>query len=230
MNSTKRDGGRVTSELPGVDDFLRGGRVAEQYRTLRAVIEAAGPKDPDAAGRNASLIVLVVGVDHGVADVGIRLAAAFADGGRATLLVDADLRGGGRHRLLRPEGPAPVGVSEWLRSVTPPAGLPAYSSGLANLAVAPAGSAGPAGADPLASEHLPGFIAAIRRERERAVFVAAPLGQVADALFLAPFADGVLLVVAPGRTHGPTATRARDALLATGARLYGVVLGEADAR
>jgi Mrp family chromosome partitioning ATPase len=230
VNSTDRNGGRATSEPSGADHNLRGGRVAEQYRTLRAVIEAAGPKDPETAECDSSLIVLVVGVDHGVADVGIRLAAAFADGGRATLLVDADLRGGGRHRLLRPESPAPVGVSEWLRSVTPPAELPAYSSGLANLAVAPAGGAGPAGSDPLASVHLAEFIAAIRRERERAVFVAAPLGHVADALFLAPYADGVLLVVAPGRTHGPTATRARDALLATGARLYGVVLGEAEAR
>jgi Mrp family chromosome partitioning ATPase len=229
VNAADREGGQATSELPGADTFLRGGRVAEQYRTLRAVIEAAGPKDTDAAG-DASLIVLVVGVDHGVADVGIRLAAAFADGGRATLLVDADLRGGGRHRLLRPGGPAPLGVSEWLRSVTPPAELPAYPSGLANLAVAPAGGAGPTRSDPLASGHLAGFIAAIRRERERAVLVTAPLGQVADALFLAPYADGVLLVVAPGRTHGPTATRARDALLATGARLYGVVLGEAEAR
>jgi Mrp family chromosome partitioning ATPase len=175
-------------------------------------------------------VVLVVGIDHGATDVGIRLAAAFADSGRATLLVDADLRASGRHGLLRPSGSTPVGLSEWLRSGSGVEGLPAYPSGLPNLTVLPAGAAGRAGDDPLAGDRLGEAIAAIRRQQERVVLVAAPLGQTADALFLAAHADGSILVVAPGKTHGPTATRARDALRATGARLYGVVLGEPEPR
>jgi Mrp family chromosome partitioning ATPase len=85
-------------------------------------------------------------------------------------------------------------------------------------------------AGPKDSDRLPGLIRLIRAERERSVVIAPPLGQAADALFLAPHVDGVVLVVAPGKTGGPPAVRARDGLLATGARLYGVVLGEAEPR
>ena len=226
MSPSDREGASVEADAAAI---LRGGRLAEQYRTLRAVIEAAGPRQSGNA-TTPSLAVVVAGVEHGAADVGIRLAAAFADGGRTTLLVDADLRAAGRHRLLRPSGLAPVGLIEWLRSESQSGSVPAYPAGLPNLAVMPAGAGGRTGDDPLASDRLSELMGAVRRERERIVVVTAPLGQAADALFFAPHADGVLLVVAPGKTHGPTATRARDALLATGARLYGVVLGEPEAR
>jgi Mrp family chromosome partitioning ATPase len=209
---------------------VRDGRLVEQYRALRAVIEASGEKTPVESGERAALVVLVVGVEHGVSDIGIRLAVAFADGGRSTFLVDADLRAQGRHRLLRPNGRALLGIADWLTNEAADAPLPAYSSGLANLTVLPAGGSASMRDDPLASERLPKLIESLRRERERSVVIAPPLGQSADALFLAPHADGTLLVVAPGKTGGPAAARARDSLLATGARLYGVVLGEPEPR
>jgi len=209
---------------------VRGGRLAERYRALRAIVEAAGPTTPASADGSGSLIVLVVGVDHGVSDVGIRLAAAFADGGRSTFLIDADLRAESRHRLLRPGGHAPFGIADWLTSEASEPALPAYPSGLANLTVLPAGTAGRWRDDPLASARLPKLIQAVRSARERAVVIAPPLAEAADALFLAPHADGTLLVVVPGKTGGPNALKARETLLATGARLYGVILGEAEPR
>jgi Mrp family chromosome partitioning ATPase len=209
---------------------VRGGRLAEHYRALRAIVESAGSTTPAGAAETESLIVLVVGVEHGVSDVGIRLAAAFADGGRSTFLVDADLRAGSRHRLLRPGGHAPFGFADWLTSEASEPPLPGYPSGLPNLTVLPAGTSGPWRDDPLASDRLPKLVQAVRAARERAVVIAPPLGEAADALFLAPHADGTLLVVVPGKTAGPTALKARDTLLATGARLYGVVLGEAEPR
>jgi Mrp family chromosome partitioning ATPase len=209
---------------------VRGGRLAEPYRALRAIVEAAGPSTAASTGEPASLVVLVVGVEHGVSDIGIRLAAAFADGGRSTFLVDADLRAGSRHRLLRPGGHAPLGIADWLTSETSEPPLPGYPSGLPNLTVLPAGAAGRRRDDPLASDRLPTLVQAIRSARERTVVIAPPLGEAADALFFAPLADGTILTVVPGKTTGPAALKARDTLLATGARLYGVVFGEAEAR
>lgn len=230
MSPVAKDGQDPDSEPALPMDVLRGGRVAEQYRTLRAVIEAAGPQESAPDGRTRSLVVQVAGVEHGVADVGIRLAAAFADGGRTTLLIDADLAASGRHRLLRPGNASPSGLSEWLRGERFDQVIPAYPSGLAGMQVLPAGRPGSGGDDPFAGDRLPTLFDAVRRDFERTVVIAAPLGKTADALFFAPHVDGVLLVVAPGRTHAPVASRAREALLATGARLYGVVLGEAEAR
>jgi len=205
---------------------VRGGRTAEQYRSLRAVIESSNPAD--AGSDERSLIVMVVGVEHGVAEVGIRLAAAFADGGHGTLLLDADLRSPACHRLLQKDGPSPSGLLEWLRGPEDRP-LPAYPSSFTGLAVLPAGR-GVTGQDPLQSERVDALFRAARAAFRRVVVVASPVALSADALFLAPVVDGVVVTIVPGRTGGPAAHRARDSLLATGARIYGAVMADADGR
>ncbi len=93
----------------------------------------------------------------------------------------------------------------------------------------PAGT-GTTGPDPLKGERLDALFAKIRGDRQRTVIVAPPLAVSADGLFLAPFADGTVLAVVPGRTSGPAAQRARDSLLATGARIYGAILSDQESR
>lgn len=206
---------------------LRGGRVAEQYRSLRAVIEGAGPSDAG-SGDGGSLVVMIAGVEHSAADVGVRLAAAFADGGFQTLLLDADLRSPACHRLLQSGGSPPPGLLEWLSGPTE-FPLPVYSSNLQDLTVLPAGR-GESGQDPLRAERVEALFAAARSSYRRVVVVAPPVATSADALFLAPAVDGVVLSVVPGRTGGPASQRARDSLLATGARIYGAVIADPDSR
>jgi len=205
---------------------LRGSRVAEQYRSLRAVIESSAP--PTNSGHPESIVVMITGVEHGAADVGIRLAAAFADGGNETLLLDADLRSPACHRLLQTDGPPPAGLLEWLRGVGD-GPLPVYPSSLTGLAVLPAGRTD-AGRDPLQSDRIEALFASARETYRRVVVVAPPVAVSADALFLAPSVDGIVVAIVPGRTGGPAAQRARDSLLATGARLYGAVIADADGR
>ncbi len=217
-----------SSPTPPADDggSLRGSRVAEQYRSLRAVIESAGPVHRDAS--TESLAVMVVGVEHGTADIGIRLAAAFADGGNETLLLDADLTSPACHSLLQTSGPPPSGLIEWLREEDERP-LPTYPSNLNGLSVLPAGRTG-AGRDPLQSARIEALFASARPSYSRIVVVAPPISSSADALFLAPSVDGVVLAVVPGRTGGPAAQRARDNLIATGARIYGAIFADAEGR
>jgi len=205
---------------------LRGSRVAEQYRSLRAVIESAVPIQSDSS--SPSLAVMVVGIEHGTADIGIRLAAAFADGGNETLLLDADLTSPACHSLLQTAGPPPSGLIEWLHD-DGQRPLPTYSSSLTGLSVLPAGR--PAiGRDPLQSPRIEALFASARSIYRRIVVVAPPISSSADALFLAPSVDGVVLAVVPGKTNGPAAQRARDSLLATGARIYGAVFADSESR
>ena len=205
---------------------LRGSRVAEQFRSLRAVIESAVPTQSDS--RSPSLAVMVVGVEHGTADIGIRLAAAFADGGNETLLLDADLTSPACHSLLQTAGPPPAGLIEWLRE-DGQRPLPTYSSSLTGLSVLPAGRPG-TGRDPLQSSRIETLFTAARQSYSRIVVVAPPIANNADALFLAPSVDGVVLAVVPGKTGGPAAQRARDNLLATGAHIYGAVFADSENR
>ncbi len=215
-----------TATVSDDEGAVRGGRRAEQYRSLRAIIESSNPAD--AGSDERSLIVMIVGVDHGVAEVGIRLAAAFADGGHETLLVDADLRSPACHRLLQTDGPSPVGLLEWLRGPEERR-LSAYPSSFTGLTVLPAGH-GVTGQDPLQGERVDALFSAARAAFRRVVVVASPVALSADALFLAPVVDGVVVAIVPGRTGGPAAQRARDSLLATGARIYGAVMADADGR
>jgi Mrp family chromosome partitioning ATPase len=56
------------------------------------------------------------------------------------------------------------------------------------------------------------------------LFDAPPLVSVTDAAILAPQLDGVLLVLAAGRSRRDHTARAREILDKVGARLLGVVL------
>lgn len=226
MSQVNRHPQSDATEAADRSGSLRGSRVAEQYRGLRAVIESAGPVSSDAM--SDSLAVMVVGVEHGTADIGIRLAATFADGGNETLLLDADLTSPACHSLLLTAGPPPAGLVEWLLDEDERP-LPTYSSNLTGLSVLPAGRSG-AGRDPLQSTRIEALFAAARQAYSRIVVVAPPLSSSADGLFLAPSVDGVVLTVVPGRTSGPAAQRVRDNLLATGARIYGAVFADADGR
>jgi len=104
-----------------------------------------------------------------------------------------------------------------------------YPSNLKDLAVLPAGR-GVSGQDPLQSERVDALFVAARAAYQRVVVVASPVALSADALFLAPVVDGVVVAVVPGRTGGPAAQRARDSLLATGARIFGAVIADPDGR
>lgn len=206
--------------------------LAERFRALRASIEgAADARQADGAPAQIRS-VLVVGIDHGVASVGIGLATAFAQGQHRTLLIDADLRSPGSQRLIRPTGAATPGLAEWL--LDPAEGVPyaAYPTGQTNLSVLPAGNAATTVGDPTRGGRLAALLtnAEDGQPRDRVVVVMSPLAMAADALLLARHADGVLLVVVPGRTTAAAASRARDALRSAGGRILGVVLDDPPAK
>ncbi len=206
--------------------------LAERFRALRASIEGAAVS-PQADGSPKQIrSVLVVGIDHGVASVGVGLATAFAQGQLRTLLVDADLRATGSQRVIRPAGGATPGLAEWLLDSAEGVPYAAYPTGQPNLSVLPAGEAATNVGDPTRGGRLAALLSNAEdgQPRDRVVVVMSPLAIAADALLLARHADGVLLVVVPGRTTAAAASRARDALRTAGGRILGVVLDDPPAK
>ena len=188
---------------------------AEAFRALRANIKFAG-------GENAPRVILLADTGSGAARpaVAANLAIALAQAGDPTILIDADLRQPGLHRLLGVAGDA--GVSTFLRETgeLPPL-VPTSVPGLRLL---PAGTVPPNPAELLASDR---FRALLAWAREAATFViidAPPVTAVADALAIAAVADGTLLIVRAGHTRRPAAQRAKEGLERVGANLLGVVL------
>ena len=191
---------------------------AEAFRALRANIKFAG-------GENAPRVILLADTGSGAArpTVAANLAIALAQAGDPTILIDADLRQPGLHRLLGVAGD--VGVSTFLREGG--AEPPLVSAGVPGLRLLPAGPPPPNPAELLASERCRALLAWGREAATFVIIDAPPVTAVSDALALAASADGTLLIVRAGHTRRPAAQRAKEGLERVGANLLGVVLTDA---
>lgn len=189
---------------------------AEAYRTLRTNVRFATLDRPA-----RTLLVVGAGVDEGAPVVAANLALAFAQNGQRVVLVDADLRRPSLHRLLGLA--AGDGLSDALLAdrVEAP---PVRPAGVEGLGVLIAGTQPPNPAELLGSPRMQRLVAALAARYDLTILVAPPVTAVADAAVLAPQVDGVVLVLAAGRTRRETAVRAKEQLAHVQARLLGAVL------
>lgn len=205
-------GGGLLLGRPGSEDLV------EPTRLLRAHVEQA----VNGSGRGHVILLTSTVPGEGKTLTSANLALSLARGGQRVLLVDADLRQAAASRLL---GCAPgPGLAEVLAAgsgalarVRPVAGL--------GLDVLPAG--GPGFEDRCAARALEPLLAELRSAYDWVVVDAPPVGAVADALVLAPLADGTLLVVQAERVPRPAAQLTAERLARSGGRLLGVVLNRA---
>lgn len=207
------------------------GAAAEAYRTLRTNLRF----DPHAGDGNGGHIYLLADAG-GVGDraaVVANLGVACALAGERVIVVDADLRGvpnaGSLSALFGQEGAAEgiataiLGPDEEHRTIV----LPVVETGVANLLLLPAGGRGANPADLLGAEAFGVLLTALRAQADVVLIDAPPVADVADSRAIAARVDGVLLLVAQGKTRRPQAQRALAALEQVGAHVLGVVLTEA---
>src|SRR5205085_8141768 len=83
-------------------------------------------------------------------------------------------------------------------------------------------------AEMLQSEQMGELLESLRKECDFLLIDSAPVLAVADALALAPFVDGVLLVADAQRTHQSSVSAARNQLEQVGAQVFGAVLNDFD--
>ena len=154
------------------------------------------------------------------------LALALAIDGARVLLIDADMRRSGVHRLLNiPNGP---GLSHVLTG----------QASLADVLVALdtpgiwAMTAGPSPPNPselLGSAQMRTLIEDAKGGQFDWVIIdSPPVLPVTDAVLLSPLVAGVVFVVRSEMTRRPQAARALEMLTASGARLLGAVLNRVD--
>jgi len=189
---------------------------AEAFRALRASIEYASGDPPI-----RTLLVASAGASEGKTTVAVNLALAFAQAGKRTVLVDADLRQPGVHDVFRLSNR--VGLSTVLR---PQAEMTPFLQPTDDprLHVLTAGPVPPSPADRLGSVRLRELVDQLLIGIDVVVLDSAPIRAAADAAVLAAAVDGVLLVVSTGRTRRSAAHAAAEALDRVGARVVGVAL------
>ena len=213
----------------GLDPSLRyyygpGSQEAEAFRSVRTALFHSDVK-PD--GRGAVIQVTSAEPGDGKSTVAANLAAAVAQSGRRVLLVDADLRRSTAHTLFGLRGERGLtdvltGELGWQHAVE--------SSGIDRLSILPAGSRTEMPAELLSNSALGELLETARGEYDFVILDTPPLLAVSDPAIVAPYSDGVLLVVRLEKNRRDHATDSVEIIRSHGMRLLGAVVNDSDAK
>jgi capsular exopolysaccharide synthesis family protein len=188
---------------------------AEAFRNLSASLQFA---DPDRPLR--SLAVTSAGKREDKTSVVANLAVAMAEGGRRVIVVDGDVR--------QPELHALFGVDNQHGLTSAVLGtdddVPVIDTSVPGLRILPSGPTVANAVEVLGAPRLERLLDQLREQADIVLVSVAPAAALADAAVVAPRLDGVLLVVAAGRTRRDLAQRAKEQLERVNARILGVVL------
>ena len=190
---------------------------AEAFRTIRTNIEFASIDEPF-----QTIVVTSAAPGEGKTVTASNLAVAFAQSGRRTVLVDADLRRPGAHQMFSLSNN--VGLTDLVHSDAVRLDDVSCPTESPNLSVITAGTVPPNPAELLGSGRMVTILDRLRDAFEIIIFDTAPVGAVTDAAILAAKSDATLFVVQPLRTSERVVRRGREALAKVNARVIGAVL------
>ena len=190
---------------------------SEAFRTLRTSL---------ALSAEASERILISSAEpsDGKTTISANLAVAFAQAGKRTLVIDADLRRPGMTTLLGLKGQA--GVADILTSDQSPAQIAAsyvVHTDEARLDVIPAGLRRPNPAELLSSQGFIELLAWADSQYDQVLVDCPPVLAVSDAQIVGRLVDGAILVVRPDKNHRRLVARACESFHSTGSQVLGVV-------
>ena len=199
--------------------LIRGGRdrsiLAEEMRRLRTSLQYMQMDRPVKV-----IAVASSEAAEGRSTVAINLALAFAEAGRQTLLIDADLRRPQIAGYLGIEGAA--GLSDVLaRQADLDTALQTW--GEQKLHVLASGPLPPHPSELLGSRQMADLVARLRSEFDTIILDTPPLRPVTDGVIAALLCDGAIVVVRNGRTSRAQLGHALQALRAAGVPVLGAV-------
>jgi capsular exopolysaccharide synthesis family protein len=193
---------------------------AEAYRTLRTNLTFSSLEKP-----LTTLLITSPAPDGDDTKrlVAANLAVTFAQGGRKTILVDADLRRPAQHILWGISNDS--GLSSFVLNGGEPPLIAAPA--IPDLWLLPSGPLPPIPADLISSRKMDEAINALKPRADIVLFDAPPVIAVTDAALLATRLDGVLLVLNAGHSRRDHTEQAKELLDKIKVRIVGTVLTNA---
>jgi succinoglycan biosynthesis transport protein ExoP len=190
--------------------------MAEQFRQVRTRLQHAAPLDT-----TRSIMVTSPSPGDGKTTIAANLATGLALNGRKILLVDANFRRPGLHKLFDVAGGS--GFSEALASTDKfEAGV--RPTQVPNLSVMPLGTKAANPTELLESQLFADFLERAHKDFDHVIFDSSPLLIASDAMAMAPRVDGVVCVVRAQANSRGLLQRLRDTLRQIKAENLGVVL------
>ncbi len=191
---------------------------SEAFRTLRTTL---GLNKQD----TSRLVISSAEPGDGKTTVLANLGVSFAQAGKKTLLIDADMRRPGLTMLLGLKGQG--GLCDVLMSSgsLQQFGVPQIRSlGLAGLDVLSAGTRRPDSAELLASGRLAELLTWAESRYDQILIDSPPGLAASDASIIARLVDGLVLVVQPKKTQRRSVVHAVESFTTLGVNVLGVVV------
>lgn len=194
---------------------------AEAYRQLRTSVLLSS------AGHTAKLLMVTSSQPReGKTTTAVNTAISLAQTGASTVIVDCDMRKPRVHQLLN--APNHVGLSLYLSGQNEDLSLLVQPHQIPNLSILPSGPIPPNPAELLGSEQMRKLLEDLTARFDHVVLDTPPVVSFADPVILSTLVDGVILVVRGGFSSRGIVLRSRQILTDVGAKIYGVVLNDAD--
>lgn len=195
--------------------------VSEDIRTIRTNLQFTASQE------NSKVILITSSVPgEGKSFISSNLAAAFAQMGESTLLIDSDLRLGRTHKIFN------ISNNEGLSNLLTGKNIVKLANyivetNIPNLYVIPRGTVPPNPSELLNSENTKKLIQLVREKFDHVIFDGVPVNGLPDSLILATLVDRVVVVSAAGYTKIDELNDTKKALEKVDANIAGVVMNKA---
>lgn len=196
---------------------------AESYRNLRSALLYL-----NVDGKRPRVLLISSAIpNEGKSTIATNLSRAMAMGGSKVLLVDADLRKGHIHDLLKVK--VKPGLSELLKSALTNLGDFIQPTDLPNFEFIPRGAALRNPGDLFLTPVFDEFLARVRKKYDYVLIDSSPVFAADDSSTLAPKVDGTLFVVRSRFSQARVVREALEILFQRQAKVLGLVLNRSDA-
>ncbi|MCF7822806.1 MAG: polysaccharide biosynthesis tyrosine autokinase [Candidatus Marinimicrobia bacterium] len=191
--------------------------ISEAYRSLRTSILYSSPDKPI-----KSMIISSPGPGEGKTTTTSNLAITFANMGKKTLLIDADLRHPVLHHVFDLE--KSPGLTDYLTSATNDFSTLVKATEIKNLFVCTSGINPPNPSELLGSKKMSELIDSLEKDWDIILLDSPPMVAVTDATIVSREIDAMILVVHSGKTDKHSFQRTVNSLKTINVPLVGVVL------